>query len=240
MKKNLLNMSETLRSRGSRGKKWLTLSTMMILCTGIIAFASIPGGDGVIHGCYSKSGGSLRVIDAGVIQCKAGETSLDFNQTGPQGPQGLTGPQGPQGATGLTGTTGPAGATGQTGATGPAGPAGASGLSQAYSVRGGAGDVTVEHEILSKNVPAGSYVINAKIEVTNQDLDPQPLECKLNTGNNSFVAINGGAGFLEFGSLSLQDTAVFNAPVAITLTCGGFHLFVDSAIITAIKVDSIQ
>ena len=31
------------------------------------AFATIPDGNGVIHGCYQKSGGALRVIDAGVI-----------------------------------------------------------------------------------------------------------------------------------------------------------------------------
>jgi hypothetical protein len=52
---------------------------MTVLFTSIIAFASIPGANGVIYGCYSKSGGALRVIDASVTQCKAGETSLNFN-----------------------------------------------------------------------------------------------------------------------------------------------------------------
>src|SRR6476620_12226392 len=143
MKNNLLMMIETLRSRSGGGKKWLTLSTMMILFTGIIAFASIPGGDGVIHACYSRSGGALRVIDGSVTQCKSGETSLDFNQSGPQGPQGLQGPTGPQGMIGSPGAAGPVGATGPAGPVGPVGPAGANGSSQAFTAGGGFGDVTV-------------------------------------------------------------------------------------------------
>jgi hypothetical protein len=41
---------------------------------------------GTIHACYSKSGGALRVIDSSVTNCKSGETSLTWNQSGPTGP----------------------------------------------------------------------------------------------------------------------------------------------------------
>lgn len=68
-----------------------------VLLAGGIAYATIPDGNGVIHGCYAKSGGSLRVIDAGVTNCKSTETSLDWNVQGQQGPQGPAGPQGPSG-----------------------------------------------------------------------------------------------------------------------------------------------
>jgi hypothetical protein len=72
------------------------------------AYATIPDGGGVIHGCYQKSGGSLRVIDASVTGCSSKETSLNWNVQGLQGPAGV---QGQQGAQGPAGPPGPAGAT---------------------------------------------------------------------------------------------------------------------------------
>jgi hypothetical protein len=68
-----------------------------------------------------KPGGSLRVIDASVTNCKQSETSFASNVQGPTGSSGL---EGPVGATGPTGATGAAGAAGATGAVGPAGPGG--------------------------------------------------------------------------------------------------------------------
>jgi hypothetical protein len=54
---------------------------------GGIAYATIPDSNGVIHGCYKKSGGTLRVIDSAVTSCDPNnETSLKWNQTGPPGP----------------------------------------------------------------------------------------------------------------------------------------------------------
>jgi len=85
------------------------------VAAGGIAFATIPDGSGVIHACYSKSGGSLRVIDSSVTSCGQNETALTWNNAGPRGPQGVPGPQGP---------VGPAGPQGPEGATGPAGPQG--------------------------------------------------------------------------------------------------------------------
>jgi hypothetical protein len=73
------------------------------------AYATIPGSDGVIHACYAKSGGALRVIDASVTNCKAGETSLDWSQEGlpgPKGDPGEPGPAGPQGEQGEPGAPG--------------------------------------------------------------------------------------------------------------------------------------
>ena len=48
---------------------------------GGVAYATIPDGQGVIHACYAKSGGALRVIDASVANCKtldAGVASVTF------------------------------------------------------------------------------------------------------------------------------------------------------------------
>jgi hypothetical protein len=56
-----------------------------------VTYAAIPDEGGAIHACYSKSGGALRVIDDSVTNCKAAETSLTWNVTGPPGPPGPAG-----------------------------------------------------------------------------------------------------------------------------------------------------
>lgn len=112
----------------------------LILAVTGVAVAAAPGPSGVIHACYQKQGGNLRVLTPGTT-CAKTETALAWNQRGPRGPRGLRGLRGfrgPRGATGVQGTvgaqgtpgaqgvkgaTGAKGAKGATGATGPAGPA---------------------------------------------------------------------------------------------------------------------
>jgi adhesin/invasin len=68
----------------------------MLALVGGVAFATgtIPGPDGMIHGCFDRQNGSLRVVsDAG--QCRENELAIQWNQIGPQGPQGPAGPPGP-------------------------------------------------------------------------------------------------------------------------------------------------
>jgi hypothetical protein len=100
-----------------------------------VAVAQIPDANGIVHSCYARSGGAIRIVDEGVA-CKNGETALSWNQkgqAGPAGPAGAAGPAGPAGATGPAGPAGPAGPVGPAGPagadgqTGPAGPAGADG-----------------------------------------------------------------------------------------------------------------
>jgi hypothetical protein len=189
--------------------------------------------------------------------------------TGSQGPQGLTGLQGPQGLkgdTGLigpagqTGATGPAGATGAqgaTGATGPQGPAGPQGPQGATGPAGASGTSTVysarqdgfmvlpfnaQSTIMSKDVPAGSYVINAKITGVNLSNVKLTMVCFLGPNvDRTEVRIdsNGGA---NKQTIVLQGARTFSGPVTITITCsGGFSdMSVDSGVLTAIKVDTIN
>ncbi len=70
-----------------------------IIATGVL-YATIPDAEGVIHACYARSGGTIRVIDDSVTQCKQGETSLAWNVKGVQGLPGIQGPPGPKGDTG--------------------------------------------------------------------------------------------------------------------------------------------
>jgi hypothetical protein len=54
-----------------------------------LAYATIPGSDGVISACRDTKTGALRAIDAEAGQtCSSKEAPLTWNQTGPQGPPG--------------------------------------------------------------------------------------------------------------------------------------------------------
>jgi len=69
----------------------LIASTATAVLVAGISTASIPDSSGVIHGCYKTAGTShaLKVIDNAVTaNCPHGYTSLNWDQTGPQGPPG--------------------------------------------------------------------------------------------------------------------------------------------------------
>lgn len=104
------------------------ISSVLLVVAGTAAFASIPDSAGVIHACYDHSGGSLRVIDNSVTNCKSSETAVSWNTTGATGPTGATGAQGLKGDTGATGAAGATGATGATGPQGLKGDTGAQGI----------------------------------------------------------------------------------------------------------------
>jgi hypothetical protein len=156
-------------------KKLVSVVVVIVaVVAGSAAYAAIPDAGGVIHGCYVKSGGSLRVIDATVTNCKSGETSLDWNQNGqpglpgPQGPQGATGPKGDTGAKGdpgpqgIAGPQGPKGDTGATGATGPQGAKGDTGSGVLKTIAGlvsDAGALQVGSGVTASKAGPGDYVL---------------------------------------------------------------------------------
>jgi hypothetical protein len=74
---------------------------VLLLAVGGVALASIPDGNGVIHGCV-KDGTTgrreVRVIDtAFTTTCGSGWTEVTWSQEGPQGPTGAAGATGPAG-----------------------------------------------------------------------------------------------------------------------------------------------
>jgi hypothetical protein len=76
----------------------------LVVAVSGVAAAAIPGSNGVIHGCYQKKGGSLRVISA-ARHCPGSQKAIAWNQSGPRGLQGVQGMQGIQGVPGpITGT----------------------------------------------------------------------------------------------------------------------------------------
>ena len=96
---------------GTRRKKQLVLLAVTCVAVAVavptLAAATIPN-NGVIFACYTKNGGTLRVIDQSVRNRSKGQTSLSWNVAGQTGAEG---PQGPPGATGPAGPAGPAGST---------------------------------------------------------------------------------------------------------------------------------
>jgi hypothetical protein len=137
---------------------------------GGIAYASIPDSNGVIHGCYVKTTGKLRVIDSGGKGCQAGEKPLNWSQSGVTGTMGPTGPTGPTGATGATGPTGATGATGAIGETGATGATGASdggdGITSSPTAVLAGGQHIVVSGTEIPGLPEGDYVYTGSAYIT--------------------------------------------------------------------------
>jgi hypothetical protein len=98
-------------------------------------------------------------------------------------------------------------------------------------------------DVISKEVPAGSYLIFFKIGLFNGDEDPQRAGCALSTGDSSEIVLgannSGDAGWK--GMLTLQDAATFSSTTTITVHCTGFKVSaIERIVLTALKVDSIQ
>jgi Collagen triple helix repeat (20 copies) len=144
--------TQTNRRWGRSTLTGIAAGVAVLALGGGVALATIPGAGGVIHACYGKLGGAVRVVDTGT--CRPTESALNWNQQGPQGLQGQQGPKGAQGAQGPQGPQGPQGAKGDpgsqgpvgqqgpqgdTGAAGPSGPQGAPGAAGAQGPPGPAG-----------------------------------------------------------------------------------------------------
>ena len=56
----------------------------ILIGVGGLAVAAIPDSSGVIHGCYQKGAGNLRVVNS-ASDCRPSERSIDWNQQGPPG-----------------------------------------------------------------------------------------------------------------------------------------------------------
>ena len=69
----------------------LVAGAVAALALGSFAFAAIPDGGGVIHGCYNTTSGAMRVTDSDTSLpkgCSSKETALNWNQQGPKGDRG--------------------------------------------------------------------------------------------------------------------------------------------------------
>jgi hypothetical protein len=154
--------------RLDRGRRAAVIALSALIAVAGVASATIPSNN-VIDGCYSKSGGSLRVIDATVTKCGKSETSLAWNVQGVKGDQGdpgETGPQGPAGPQGVAGPQGPVGPQGPAGPQGPQGPAGPSVLTSFTYVPSYAFAGSTFEKVMSRTLGEGTYYFDATVHLS--------------------------------------------------------------------------
>jgi hypothetical protein len=216
----------------------------VVLVTGTlaatVAFAQIPDSNGVIHACYHTGNGGIRVVDD-PSECTSGEAPLEWYQTGaagaqgPAGPQGPMGPagvdgadgvQGPQGSPGVDGVDGVDGADGEQGPQGPAGPPGADGASgpgiglASSTTR----PVRVKRRatVLERlDLPAGSYVLMAKVSLAQTSWHGTRVMCGLRAGGRGDRALVRLAPSASASALTvdLMLSRTLSTPTTVRLFC---------------------
>ena len=210
-----------------------------------IATGSIPNsGTGEVHLCFQKraakmerGGAEVRIFndESNPGACLRGDRELTINQQGPQGEQG------------------PQGVPGEPGSQGPQGPQGPAGVTTAFSVSADLTTIDANPSfvtVLSKTLPAGSYAINAELELRNGAInDDAFFTCFLRA--QGFDKIDGvqaalqeapDPGYIE--SAALQDVLINYPGGTVDVVCQesgpSNESSVRAATLTAIKVDSVQ
>ena len=206
----------------------VAIVAVVLSATGL-AVAAIPDSNGVIHSCYSKSNGSLRVVKG--TKCRKGEKKLKWNQ------QGETGPPGPRGA---PGAAGPPGAAGTPGA--------AAGF--AASTTGVETTVSPGADILQLNLPAGQYIVQTTMSVQNTSPSSTSsiTECTLSGGtgsDDSKLGLLGPSSTPENqGSMALSMATTLSSPGTVTLHCTGEggtgETFLNTAHLDAVQLGALS
>ena len=181
------------------------LAIVVALAVGGIAYANIPDAGGVIHGCYQKNQGTLRVIDTEKAQaCSNSETQLNWSQTGPQGSQGIQGQQGIQGPKGDTGPTGP---------------------SDVWSVDGCCAVLksiapfnTWVTVATTSTLPAGSYSVESEIEIENTLSTFTDYACDL-VDSEANIYQDTRFSSSDWVTIPVQAVITLASPDTISLSC---------------------
>jgi hypothetical protein len=228
-------------------------AALALLAGGTAAGAAVAagpvGGNGVIHGCYypATSGGSHRVVLQNTgTSCPHGTIAISWSKTGPQGKQGLPGPQG------LQGLPGQQGQQGQQGIQGVPGPPGVS-LGYTYLrtyapgtgpqiAPAGSGAVSVG----ALNVPNGSYMVDATLDVENTanffgQNNSRLITCGIPpAADTTHLYINGADTDGNWGTLTMN--AAIGGDTTLSLNCRALTGGTDQShvLVTSIRIDAIQ
>jgi hypothetical protein len=202
--------------------------TLVVVSAAVVGAAGIAqltqasvGSGGVIQGCYKTQNGQLRVIDPATQVCLPSETLISWSQTGPVGPQGPIGPQGPQGP------TGPKGDKGDHGVEGPTGPRGPSDAYDGFRFPGNnilvTGTNAARTRVLAFNLPAGSFAITSKVNLSAGTTGGGLVHCVTQTPTGYFdmgvASIGPNAGETLENTESTTFTAVEVSPGQLTIDC---------------------
>ena len=196
------------------------IGALVLASVGGVAWATIPDSSGVIHGCYQKDNGQLRVIDPSsskdknASSCRKEETPLDWSQTGPQGPAGPQGPVGP---------------------------------SDGYVARPADATLTLTPATIGTlTLPAGSYVIGATARAVDTNLQGTVV-CDLTSTDTSTETQSTMGTFGDINhraSLAMSDATTLATGGTVTLSCytldPSAEIAVRSVRLTAIAVGTLH
>ena len=189
----------------------------------------------VIWACFVPMSGTvyrIKTADTKETCSSPKHVMFSFNQTGPAGPQG------PAGA---TGAQGPAGAAG---ATGPQGPAGADGAGATAFFKALTTSVQPGPAILSLNLPAGAYVLMARVRLINGASSgaEASLNCSIGVPGQLASTETDVNRVLEDGTTSFVVVGAVNAgnnPFTAFLNCAGIAPLLAGTNFLAIKLGSL-
>jgi len=211
--------------------KHLSVKLLVIAALSVVAVSTA---DALVL-CVNPSG-SVTAVDT----CKPGWTQLAPAAAGLQGPPG---PRGPAGPAGPTGPQGPAGPQGQPGG----------GSSDAFFVRESFTRVFADGleaaVVVSKLLPAGNYILHAKINLVNSNTGgPRRVECAFSPpviDSTRLLVMDSGDG-TELDTLVLLSWASFSESTTVRVLCRSdvaeipFSTITAEAHLAAITVGSLQ
>jgi len=187
-------MSRPIARRGT----FLLASTAALI---VAAFAAVPAAQAsTLYACVAKNGSAHLYAK----KPKKGEKLLSWNSAGINGASGVNGAPGAPGAAGAKGANG------------------ANGAVAGYVVKqvGSVNITEEEHPIVSKSLPAGSYIVSAKVETSAAGKSAGMMEsrCELFDGTTLDESqwISGLAEF-GIGGIFLASTTL-PLETAVTLT----------------------
>jgi hypothetical protein len=184
-------------STGRRGALGGAAAGLLLVVGGGVALATVPDSGGVIHGCYAKKSGDLRVIDTEMPRtCRKAERELSWSQQGPPGQDGPPGPEGPPGASAAFAT--------------PTG--------EPVEI------VAPFSTVAELRVPAGSYVVNASVTFENGEPDGAIAVCAIGgraDGAAGILELQGQTGpeTINVGMMSLLFADTFTEPFTLRINC---------------------
>jgi hypothetical protein len=196
----------------------LASATLAVAAVGSDALASSTATTtGTIKACY-KTGTALVPLShvGSSVACPTGDSTLTWNQVGPQGPQGVQGAQGAQGPQGTRGAQGPQG---------PQGPAGVSqGISTTNTTIAPLDQGTLVPVMTISPVPtSGTYYLNASIMLTVASGDGVSCIWAENGGEVGTFATVGDVPNISYQTLSLTGSLYLPAGTDLQVLCSDYN-----------------
>jgi hypothetical protein len=190
----------------------VTIAVVAALSLGALGVASSADAT-IISACYKRSSGVVRIL-RGVQRCRRHEVRISWNTQGPAGKNGVAGRNGASGKNGTNGTNGKNGANGA-----------AAGY---FATQAGSLNITAAPgHVLTKALPAGDYLVSAKVEVTAtaKAAGAVQAECKLvlatGTGESVIDSSGWAASLISFAEPEFLAAAAVPLDGAVNLTTAG-------------------